>query len=121
MRLAPLILAMKTKSKLESLPSSIKTELIEKILNGPDTYEELAQWLHASHGHRHSKSAIGRFAQAVKSMHGGLIDLGMSPSVLVTHSGQLEKLGALLVQRAFLDRRINALQKTIFGESSSEN
>lgn len=114
MRLAPLILAMKTKSKLESLPSSIKTELIEKILNGADTYEELAQWLHASHGQKHSKSAIGRFAQALKLMHGGLIDLGMSPNALAAHAGQLEKLGALLIQRELLNKRIDEMQRTIF-------
>lgn len=89
-------------------------------MNGADTYADLTQWLDLSHGQKHSKSAIGRFAQAVKSMHGGLIDLGVSPAVLVTHSGQLEKLGALLVQREFLDRRIKSLQKAIFGESSSE-
>ncbi|ATG89119.1 phage protein Gp27 family protein [Methylomonas koyamae] len=107
---------MKTKSKLDGLPSPIKAELIAKILAASATYEELAAWLYEAHGQRHSKSAVGRFAQAVKSLHGGLVDLGMSPTVLANHAGRLEKLGALLVQRAFLDRRISALQKVIFDD-----
>ncbi len=111
---------MRTKSKLDSLPASIKDELVEKIIKGADTYEDLAKWLE-SQGKIHSKSAVHRFAKSVKSMNVGLIDLGMSADVLAAHTGQLEQLGALLVQRAFLDRRINILQKAIFGEVSSEN
>ncbi len=112
---------MKTRSKLESLPANIKAELVERILKESDTYEELSKWLNQSHGYTHSKSAIGRFAQAVKLMRSGLVDLGMSPATLAAHADQLEKLGALLVQRAYLEHRINALQNAIFDDTSARN
>jgi hypothetical protein len=38
---------------------------------------------------------------------------------LSANVGRLEKLGAFLVQREFLNRRIEALQKAIFGEVST--
>lgn len=47
-------------------------------------------------------------------MHGGLIDLGMSPNALAAHAGQLEKLGALLIQRELLNKRIDEMQRAIF-------
>ncbi|WP_157205416.1 DUF3486 family protein [Methylomonas koyamae] len=111
---------MKTKSKLEHLPADIKSALIEKVLGSPDTYNDIAQWLFEVHGQKHSRSAIQRFAQAVKLMHGGLVDLGMQPTILATHASQLEKLGAYLVQRELLNLRISTLQKAIFSASGTE-
>lgn len=105
---------MKTRSKLESLPANIKAELVERILKESDTYEELSKWLNQSHGHIHSKSAIGKFAQAVKLMRSGLVDLGMSPATVAAKADQLEKLGALLVQRELLNKRIDEMQRAIF-------
>jgi len=107
---------MKTKSKLERLPAALKAELIEKLLTTPGKYDDIAQWLYEAHGHKYSKSAICRFAQAVRLMHGGLVDLGISSATLSANAGKLEKLGTYLVQRELLNRRINALQRTIFDE-----
>lgn len=105
---------MKSRSKLEHLPADIKAELIEKVLASPDTLDDITQWLFEVHGQRYSRSAIQRFAQALKLAHGGLVDLGIQPKVLAAHASQLEQLGVYLVQRELLNRRIDALQKVIF-------
>ncbi len=107
---------MKTKSKLERLPPAVKAELIEKLLTTSGKYDDIAKWLYVTHNQKHSKSAIWRFAQAVRLMNDGLIDLGIPPTTLSANAGKLEKLGAYLVQRELLNRRINALQKSIFDE-----
>jgi hypothetical protein len=107
---------MKTKSKLERLPAAVKAELIEKLLTTSGNYDDIAQWLYEAHNQKHSKSAIWRFAQAVRLMHDGLLDLGISPTTLSANAGKLEKLGAYLVQRELLNRRIDALQKMIFDD-----
>lgn len=105
---------MKTKSKLERLPTAIKAELIEKLLTTSGKYDDIAQWLYEVHSQKYSKSAICRFAQAVRLMHGGLIDLGISSATLSANAGKLEKLGAYLVKRELLNLRIDDLQKEIF-------
>lgn len=102
-------------NKLDRLPTAIKTELIAKILGSTDTYESIADWLRQSTGVRYSTSTLGRFAQALRSVHGGLLELGFSSEALAANAGKLEKLGAYLVQRELLNRRIDALQKSIFG------
>lgn len=107
---------MKTKSKLERLPDAIKAKLIEKLLTTSGSYDDIAQWLYEVHGQKHSKSAIWRFAKAIRLMHEGLVDLDISPATLSINTGKLEKLGAYLVQRELLNRRIDALQKAIFDE-----
>jgi hypothetical protein len=108
---------MKTKSKLERLPPAVKTELIDKLLTTSGKYDDIAKWLYVTHNQKHSKSAIWRFARAIRLMHEGLIDLDMPPATLSANAGKLEKLGAYLVQRELLNRRIDALQKAIFDES----
>lgn len=107
---------MKTKSKLEHLPAAIKAELIEKLLTTSSGCDEIAQWLFEVHGQKHSRSAIWRFAKAVRSTLSGLIDLGMSPATFSANAGKLEKLGGLLVQRELLNQRIDTLQKGIFND-----
>lgn len=105
---------IKSKSSLELLPADIKSALIEKILTGVDTLDDMTQWLSEVHEQKYSKSAIHRFAQAVKLTHSGLIALGVPPKILAAHAAHFEKLGVYLVQRELLNRRIDALQKSIF-------
>lgn len=109
---------MGARSKLEHLAPTIKAALIEKILTTPGDYAGIALWLEEAYGEKHSKSAIGRFAQAVRSIHGGLIDLGLTPAKLAAKAGKLERLGAYLVQRRFIDRRIRALEKELFDDET---
>lgn len=104
-------------TKLDRLPEALKTELIQRLLNTSENYTDIAQWLYMQCGKRYSKSSIGRFAQTLRSVHGGLLELGISIADLSANVGKLEKLGAYLVQRELLNRRIDALQKAIFGES----
>lgn len=106
-------------TKLDRLPEALKTELIKRLLNTSENYTDIAQWLYMQCGKRYSKSSIGRFAQTLRSVHGGLLELGISSATLSANVGRLEKLGAYLVQREFLNRRIEALQKAILGEGSS--
>jgi len=103
-------------TKLDRLPEAIKTELISKILSSTDNYESIADWLKQATGTRYGKSTIGRFAQALRSVNGGLLELGLSSELVAANAGKLEKLGAYLVQRELLNRRIEALQRSIFGE-----
>lgn len=109
---------MPTLSKLEHLPPAIKAALIEKILSMPGQYQLIADWLLETHGVKVSRSALGRFAQAVRTIHGGLIDLGVTPAELAAKAGKLEKLGAYLVQQRFISRRIEALEKDIFDDDT---
>ncbi|MDX8127742.1 phage protein Gp27 family protein [Methylomonas sp. BW4-1] len=102
-------------TKLDRLPEAVKTELMSRILGSAERYESIADWLKQATGTRYSKSTIGRFAQALRSVHGGLLELGLSSEALAANSGKLEKLGAYLVQRELLTRRIESLQKSIFG------
>lgn len=102
-------------TKLDRLPEAVKTELMGKLLGSTDNYESIADWLTQATGTRYSKSTIGRFAKALRSVHGGLLELGFSSDALATNAGKLEKLGAYLVQRELLNRRIESLQKSIFG------
>lgn len=106
-------------TKLDRLPEAIKTELIKRLLNSTDNYADIAQWLYQHCGKRYSKSSIGRFAQTLRSVHGGLLELGIPSETLSANVGRLEKLGAYMVQREFLNQRIEALQKAIFGEVST--
>lgn len=107
---------MKTKSKLERLPPAVKAELTEKLLTTSGKYDDIAQWLYETHNQKYSRSAIWRFAQAVRLKYDGFIGLGISPATLSANASRLEKLGAYLVQRELLNRRIDALQKAIFDE-----
>lgn len=102
-------------TKLDRLQEAVKTELMSKILGSTESYESIADWLQQATGKRYSKSAIGRFSQTLRSVHGGLIELGFSSELLAANTGNLEKLGAYLVQRELLNRRIESLQKSIFG------
>ncbi len=106
-------------TKLDRLPEALKAELIKRLLNTTDNYADIAQWLYAHCGKRYSKSSIGRFAQTLRSVHGGLLELGIPSDTLSANVGRLEKLGAYLVQREFLNRRIEALKKDIFGDFST--
>ncbi len=102
-------------TKLDRLPEAVKTELMSKILGSAERYESIADWLKQTTGVRYSKSTIGRFSQALRSVHGGLLELGLSSETLAANVGKLERLGAYLVQRELLNRRIESLQKSIFG------
>lgn len=105
---------MPTLSKLDYLPPAIKSALVEKILATPGQYQQIADWLLETHGVKVSRSALGRFAKAVRSIYGGLIDLGVTPSQLAANYDKLERLGGYLVQQRFIERRIKALEKDIF-------
>ncbi|WKJ88584.1 DUF3486 family protein [Methylomonas montana] len=106
---------MTRSTKLDRLPGAVKTELMSRILGSTESYESIADWLKRTTGTRYSKSTIGRFAQALRSVHGGLLELGLSSKALAANAGKLERLGAYLVQRELLTRRIESLQKSIFG------
>lgn len=101
-------------NKLDRLPDSIKAKLIEKILCSPDSYEDILSWLERTTGKHYSKSSVWRFAQTLRSLHGALIELGLSREAIADNAGKLEKLGAYLVRRELLNRRIEALQREIF-------
>lgn len=102
-------------TKLDRLPEAVKTELMRKILGSTESYESIADWLKQATGTRYSKSTIGRFAQALRSVHGGLLELGLSSEAIAANADRLEKLGAYLVHRELINSRIEALQKSIFG------
>ena len=101
-------------TKLDRLPEAVKTELIAKILSSPDSLESLSSWLEKVTGERYSKNTVWRFAQNLREVHGCLIELGLSREAIAGNAGKLEKLGAYLVRRELLNRRIEALQREIF-------
>ena len=112
---------MKSKSSLDQLNPEIKSALIEKILIGQETFDDMKNWLDETQSEPYSRSAIHRFAQTIKSAYSGLVDLGMPPKVIADHTAQLEKLGIYLVQREVLNLRIDALQKSIFSDLGDIN
>lgn len=105
-------------SKLEHLPPAINAALTEKILSTPGQCVAISQWLFDTHGVKMSKTTIARISKKLRSVYGGLIDLGYTPAWLAANAEKLDRLGAYLVQQRFIERRIAALEKDIFDDET---
>jgi len=109
---------MPAPSIIESLPTAIKAALFEKVLSTPGQCVAISQWMLDTYSIKISKTTIARFGKKLRSVFGGLIDLGYTPSWLAAKAEKLESLGGYLVQQRFIERRIAALDKEIFEDET---
>lgn len=101
---------MPRQSALNHLPTPVHAELVSKILtNRQSNYQGITTWLEEQHGVKVSVMAVCRFAQKTLIRHYGLLDLGIPIDTIAANVKTFELLGAYLVQREVLNRRIDKL------------
>lgn len=102
---------MPAKSPLDHASTTVKAELLNLDATTTMTTQQLADWLRETHGIALSKSAVNRFIKGSKQRHQNLMAaLGLSPDLIAANAEKLEEMRDLLLQRRFIDLRIEKLE-----------